>query len=173
MKVLNYLKHCCVNSITEVSPFKMCSQTGSNYWRISRHILRRWIQFIRRRKVLDLGWSRLCFCSNIFFCIVFVLACLQICNVTARHQILVQIPKAKVSWVLRIGRLVSKTDNWVFPKWLSLNSANSVNHDKIQEQYGYQRHSTSDNSYIPWCSGKEEFSTTFCRLVSIQSSEWQ
>ena len=26
---------------------------------------------------------------------------------------------------------------WVFPKWLSLNSANSVNHDKIQEEYGY------------------------------------
>ena len=28
-----------------------------------------------------------------------------------RHQFLVQVPKAKVSWLLCIGRLVSKTDN--------------------------------------------------------------
>ena len=27
----------------------------------------------------------------------------------------------------------STVNNWVFPKWLSLNSANSVNHDQIQE----------------------------------------
>ena len=32
-----------------------------------------------------------------------------------------------------------------------------MNHDKIQDQYGYQRHSTFDNSYIPWCSGKKNF----------------
>ena len=44
--------------------------------------------------------------------------------------------------------------NWVFPKWLSLNS---VNHDQIQEQYGYQRHSISDNRYIPWYSSKKNF----------------
>ena len=25
----------------------------------------------------------------------------------------------------------------VFPKWISLNSANSVNHDQIQKWYGY------------------------------------
>ena len=56
--------------------------------------------------------------------------------------------------------------NWVFLKWLSLNSANSVNHDKIHEQYGYQKHSTADNRYIPWCSGKK-ISPTICRLVSI------
>ena len=49
---------------------------------------------------------------------------------------------------------------------------NSVNHDKIQEQFGYQRHSISDNRYIPWCSGKKEFST-ICRLVSVLSGEWQ
>ena len=30
---------------------------------------------------------------------------------TPRHQFLVQMPKAKVSWLLCIGRLVSKTDN--------------------------------------------------------------
>ena len=47
-----------------------------------------------------------------------------------------------------------------------------MNHDKIQEQYGYQRHSISDNRYIPLCSGKNEYSTTFCKLVSIQSGEW-
>ena len=29
----------------------------------------------------------------------------------SRHQFLVQMPKAKVSWLLCIGRLVSKTDN--------------------------------------------------------------
>ena len=46
---------------------------------------------------------------------------------------------------------------WVFPKWLSLNSANSVNHDQIQEQYGYQRHSISDNRYITWYSSKKNF----------------
>ena len=49
-------------------------------------------------------------------------------------------------------------DIWVFPKRLSLNS---VNHDKIQDQYGYQRHSTCNNSYIPWCSGGKEFFTKF------------
>ena len=38
---------------------------------------------------------------------------------------------------------------WVFPKWLSLNS---VNHDQIQEQYGYQRYFISHNRYIPWYS---------------------
>ena len=29
-------------------------------------------------------------------------------------------------------------NNWIFPKWPSLNSANSVNHDQIWEQYGYR-----------------------------------
>ena len=60
-------------------------------------------------------------------------------------------------------------NNWVFPKWLSLNSANSVNHDKIQEQYGCQRHSISVNRYISRCSGKKEFSSTIylVRVVSF------
>ena len=30
-----------------------------------------------------------------------------------------------------------------------MNSPNSVNRDQIQEQYGYQRYSISDNRYIP------------------------
>ena len=50
---------------------------------------------------------------------------------------------------------------WVFPKWLSLNSANSVNRDQIQEQYGYQRHSISDNRYTPWYSSKKNFPLLF------------
>ena len=50
--------------------------------------------------------------------------------------------------------------NWAFPKWLSLNSSNSVNPDKIQDQFGYERHSISDNNYNPWGSGKKEFSNT-------------
>ena len=37
---------------------------------------------------------------------------------------------------------------WVFPKWLSLNSTNSVNHDKIQKWYGYQMYYPSGNKYI-------------------------
>ena len=36
----------------------------------------------------------------------------------------------------------------VFPKWISLNSGNSVNHDKIQKWYGYQRYYPSCNRYI-------------------------
>ena len=62
---------------------------------------------------------------------------------------------------------------WVFPKWLSVNSANSVNYDQIQGQYGYQRHSILDNRYITCCSGKREFSITIYRLVTVQSGEWQ
>ena len=46
---------------------------------------------------------------------------------------------------------------WVFPEWLSLNLPNSVNHDKIQEQYGYTRYSLSVNRYIPWCIGEKNF----------------
>ena len=64
-------------------------------------------------------------------------------------------------------------NNWVFPEWLSLNSANSVYHDKIQEQNGHQRHSIPDNGYIPWCSAKKEFFATIYRLASVQSGEWQ
>ena len=36
---------------------------------------------------------------------------MQLTNDTSRHQFLVQMPKAKVSWLLCIGRLVPKTDN--------------------------------------------------------------
>ena len=43
---------------------------------------------------------------------------------------------------------MSKAGNWVFPKWISLNSANSVNCDKIQNWYGYQRYYASGNKYI-------------------------
>ena len=55
--------------------------------------------------------------------------------------------------------LFYNTHNWVFLNWLSLNSANSLNHDKIQDQYGYQRHSTeiSNNRYLTWFSGKKIF----------------
>ena len=35
----------------------------------------------------------------------------RLTNDASRHQFLVQMPKAKVSWLLCIGRLVSKTDN--------------------------------------------------------------
>ena len=45
---------------------------------------------------------------------------------------------------------------------------NSVNHDKIQEQYGYQRYSISENRYIFWYSSKDEISTTICGICS----EW-
>ena len=34
-----------------------------------------------------------------------------------------------------------------FPKRISLNSVNSVNHDKIQKWYGYQRYCPSGNKY--------------------------
>ena len=34
--------------------------------------------------------------------------------------------------------------NRVFSKWLSLNSANSMNHDKVQNWSGYQRHRATD-----------------------------
>ena len=54
--------------------------------------------------------------------------------------------------------------NWVFPYWLS---ANSVNHDQIQEQYGYQRHSISDNRYSPWYS-----SNKYYLKVGICSEWW-
>ena len=33
-----------------------------------------------------------------------------------------------------------KMYNWVFPKWLSLNSLNSMNHDKAQNWNGYQEY---------------------------------
>ena len=46
------------------------------------------------------------------------------------------------------------TDNWVFPKLLSLKSANSVNHDQIQERYDYQRYNPSGNRYIASTSNK-------------------
>ena len=36
----------------------------------------------------------------------------------------------------------------VFPKYISLNSANSVNHDRIQKWYGYQNYYPSGNNYI-------------------------
>ena len=34
---------------------------------------------------------------------------------------------------------------------------NSMNHDQIQELYVYQRHSISDNRYIPWYSSNKYF----------------
>ena len=44
---------------------------------------------------------------------------------------------------------------------------------KSKSSMVYQRHSTSDNSYIPWFSVKTEFSTTTCRLVSVLNGDWQ
>ena len=42
----------------------------------------------------------------------------------------------------------------VFPKWISLNSANSVNHDKIQKWYGYQSyHLLKDTLPLPVIKG--------------------
>ena len=55
----------------------------------------------------------------------------------------------------------------------NLSKSLSLSHDIIQEQYGYQRHSISDNRYITYYSGKKEFSTTICRLISVQNDEWQ
>ena len=48
---------------------------------------------------------------------------------------------------------------------------NSVNQDKIQKWYGYQRHSTSDNRYIPRGSGKKDISISVFGMVSIHSGE--
>ena len=42
-----------------------------------------------------------------------------------------------LSLILKNSILLLKTTR-VFPKWISLNSANSENHDKIQKWYGYQ-----------------------------------
>ena len=39
--------------------------------------------------------------------------------------------------------------NTVFPKWISLNSANSVNRNKIQKWCGYQGDHLSTDRYIP------------------------
>ena len=41
------------------------------------------------------------------------------------------------------------TKHYLFLHVNDLNSANSVNHDKIQDWYHNQRHSISDNRYIP------------------------
>ena len=43
----------------------------------------------------------------------------------------------------------------VFSKWISLNSANSVNNDKIQKWYGYQSYYPSANKYITSTSNKK------------------
>ena len=46
----------------------------------------------------------------------------------------------------------------VFPKWLSLNSLNSMNRDKAQNWNVYQEYSMSSNSYIlRWGSNNEIF----------------
>ena len=45
--------------------------------------------------------------------------------------------------------------NRVFPKWISLISLNSVNHDKIQKWYGYQRYYPFLNRYITSASNKK------------------
>ena len=49
---------------------------------------------------------------------------------------------------------------WVFPKWLSLSSLNSVNLEKKQKGYGYQRYTISNNRYIPISSSKNSISPT-------------
>ena len=49
--------------------------------------------------------------------------------------------------------------NGVFPKWISLNS---VNHDKIQKWYGYQRYYLTSNSYITNGSKRKCKSITTC-----------
>ena len=46
----------------------------------------------------------------------------------------------------------------VFPKWISLNSLKSVNHDKIQKWNGYQSYYPSANRYITSASNKSAFS---------------
>ena len=47
------------------------------------------------------------------------------------------------AWVLE----TEKGNTWAFPKWFSLNY--SVNHDKIQKQYGYQEYyPTGNKMYI-------------------------
>ena len=54
---------------------------------------------------------------------------------------------------------------WVFPKWLSLNSVNSVNHDQIQKQYGYQRYYPSSNRYIASASNTKCIIITTSRYL--------
>ena len=53
-----------------------------------------------------------------------------------------------------------KENNRVFSQWLSLNSANSMNHDKVQNWSGYQMWYLSGNRYIT--SVKFGFSCISC-----------
>ena len=120
---------------------------------------------IKLYRLPSIAWPWMC--SNIFPVLHYPSCVLENGNKSECHLRLlgaIGVPK---------NRVLPKKSIWVFPKWLSLNSANSVNHDKIQDQYGYQKQSTSDNTYIPSFSGKKEFSTTTCRLVSVKSGDWQ
>ena len=56
---------------------------------------------------------------------------------------------------------------WVFPKWLCLNSANSVNHNQIQEQYDYQRYYPCGNRYIASTSNTKCIFITTSGYISI------
>ena len=55
---------------------------------------------------------------------------------------------AWIRWIHWIPFPFRENPIWVFHKWLSRNSANSVNHDQIQEWYVYQRYYSSGNRYI-------------------------
>ena len=51
----------------------------------------------------------------------------------------------------------------VFPKLISLNPANSVNHDKIQKLYDYQGEYLSTDRYIPINSNRKYIFFTISR----------
>ena len=74
-------------------------------------------------------------------------------EIDMRTRCLAKVADFMTIYRISIGRIwIRLVINWVFPKWLSLNSANSVNHDKIQEQYCYHRYYPSGNRYIPSAS---------------------
>ena len=50
--------------------------------------------------------------------------------------------------VLSFSQITEFHINGLFPKWLSLNSLNSMNRDKVQKWYGYYWHYPSGYSYI-------------------------
>ena len=63
---------------------------------------------------------------------------------------------------------------WVFPKRISLNSANSVNHDKIHKCYGYQRYYLASNKYIAIAGNRKYISHHYLQVdIHCDSPEWK
>ena len=63
-------------------------------------------------------------------------------------------------------------NNGVFPKWISLNSANSVNHDKIQKWYGYQSHYHLLTDTLPILEIKSAFSLLPLGMYLVPLTTW-